>query len=287
MTLLWTLCENNEGAVKYSNEENLVSILTKFFDVTIYGMEIATVTIQCLLSLSEDNASAIKTLKGCENTLLQLLNLEASNASSSEVTCLKTAVTGLLSNLTNHMENNPMSTICKAITVLSETLSIDCKPLLSDLTSIIPHAKNATSRNAKKKLQENRRIFGAQQQALEILANICSEDQENDDDSNLDESDYEADDIDDVCMDDKLHKTNPSVPLEIIEVFNSCNIIEKVWDKTSAVDKDTVEILEQNVEGKAVLQQMHTLNCRAYLCLNNLLSNLEIDTLGGIENIYR
>ena len=60
-----------------------------------------------------------------------------------------------------------------------------------------------------------------------------------------------------------------------------------MWDKTSTVDKDTVEILEQNAEGEAVLKQMHTLNCRAYLCLNNLMSSLEIDALGGAENIYR
>ncbi|XP_076233884.1 HEAT repeat-containing protein 3 [Calliopsis andreniformis] len=289
VTLLWTLCENNEEAVKYSNEECLVPILTKFFDITIYGIEITTVTVQCLLSLSEDNSSAIKTLKGCESTLLQLLNLETSNDNATDVIYLKTVVTGLLCNLSNHMENNPysMSTICKAITVLSETLSIDCKQLVSNLTSIIPHAKNTFSSSAKKKVQESRKIFGAQQQALEILTNICSEDQENDTDSILSDSDYDAADTDDVCVDDKLYKVNLSVPLEIIEVFNSCNILEKVWDKTVAVDKDTIEILEQNTEGKAILQQMHTLNCRAYLCLNNLISSLEIDALGGVENIYR
>ncbi|XP_043258219.1 HEAT repeat-containing protein 3 [Colletes gigas] len=287
VTLLWTLCENNECAIKYANKEDLVSILIKFFDITVYGVDIVTVTVQCLLSLSEDNSIAINKLKSCEDTLLQLLNVEANNTNASDIMCLKTAVAGLLINISNYVENNPTSTVCKAIAVLSETLSVDCKQLLSNLSSILPHEKNAFSNTAKKKVRDSRKMFGAQQHTLEILANLCSEEQESDNDSDLDDSDCETNSIDNACLDNKLCNINLSLPLEVIEVFNSCNIIKKVWDKTIAVDKDTTEILEQNVEGKAILQQMHTLNCRAYLCLNNLISSLEIDVLGGMENIYR
>ncbi|XP_076755593.1 HEAT repeat-containing protein 3 [Xylocopa sonorina] len=287
VTLLWTLCEHNEQAVKCCNEEDLVPVLIKFFDVATYGIDIVTVVVQCLLSLSEDNIVAIKHLKNCEDTLIQFLYMETNDTNLSEVVCLKTAISGLLINLTDCIGNNALNTVCKVISVLSDTLSIDCKQILSSLVSILPHEKNAFSSSAKKKVQENRRILGAQQQALEILANLCSEDQENVNESDLDDSDIEAEVTDDVCMDDKLYKTIFSLPLEIVEVFNNCNIVKKVWDKTKAVDKDTREILEQNVEGRSVLKQMHTLNCRAYLCLNNLMMNLEIDALGGVENIYR
>ncbi|CAK9833560.1 HEAT repeat-containing protein 3 [Anthophora retusa] len=285
--LLWTLCEHNEYAVKCSNEEDLVSILTKFFDISTYGIEIVTITVQCLLSLSEDNSTAIKKLKICEDTLIQLLNLEFNYVSISEAVCFKTAISGLLINMTNYIEDNP-SIVCKVINVLSDVLSIDCEPLLVSLTLILPHEKNTFSIYARKQVQENRRIFSTQQQALEILANLCSEDQEDENNSVTDDSDYEADEgVDDVCMDDKLYKTICSLPLEIVEAFNSCNIIKKVWNKTRAVDKDTIEILQQNVEGVAVLKQIQELNCRAYLCLNNLITSLEIDALGGIETLYR
>lgn len=285
--MLWTLCEHNESAVKYSNQEDLTIVLIKFFDISMYGIEITTLVVQCLLSLSEDNPTAIKKLISCKNTIVQLLDVETNNAKSSEIISLKTAVCGLLMNLIDHIENNPMSTVCKVVNVLSETLSTDCKQSLSTLTSILPYEKNAFSSTAKKKVQETRRMFGTQQQALEILANICSEDQENDDDTNLSDSDCEADGVDDVCMDDKLCKGLSSLPLEIVEVFDSCDILKKVWSKTKAVDKDALEILEQSVEGRAVLKQIHTLNCRAYICLNNLMTSLEIDALGGMENIYR
>ncbi|XP_017759343.1 PREDICTED: HEAT repeat-containing protein 3 [Eufriesea mexicana] len=287
VTLLWTLCEYNESAVKCSNENDIDSILMKYFDISTYGIEIAIVSVQCLLSLSENNSIVIKKLKSYEDMLVQLLNTEIKDGSISDTIHFKTVISGLLINLSNNIENNSMNIICKVINVLSDTLSVDSKQLLSNLTSILPHEKNNFSSIAKKKVQENRRIFGAQQQALEILANLCSEDEENENDSDLEESDCETEVIDDVCMDDKLYKTFSSMPLEIIEVFNTCNIVNKVWDKTKILDKNTIEILEQNVEGKDILKQIHTLNCTAYLCLNNLMSSLELDSLGGIEDIYR
>lgn len=283
---MWTLCEHNEFAIKCCNKDDIVSILTKFFDITSYGIEIATVTMQCLLSLSENNPIAARKLQSCENMLIQLLNAEIKDTTISEVVCFKTALSGLLINLISYTENNSIIVVCEVINVLSNTLSIDCKQLLSNLTSILPHEKNAFSSSAKKKVQENRRIFGAQQQALEILANLCSEDQENENESDLEDSDCETGGIDDVCMDNKLYKIF-SLPLEVVEVFNTCNIVSKVWDKTRFVDEDTIEILQQNNEGKDILKQVHKLKCTAYLCLNNLMSSLEVDVLGGIENIYR
>ena len=260
-------------------------ILTKFFDVATYGIEIVIVTTQCLTSLTENNPVAVKKLQNHEDTLIQLLNIEIKNTTLSEVVCFKTAISSLLINLINHSESNSMNIVYKVINVLSDVLSIDCKQLLSNLASILSCEKNAFSNNTKKKVQENRRIFSAQQQALEIIANLCSEDQENENESNLEDSDYETEDID-VHMDDKLCKIS-SLPLEMIEVFNTCSIVNKVWNKTRFIDKDITEILQQNAEGKDILKQVHTLKCTTYLCLNNLISSLEVDALGGVESIYR
>lgn len=240
--------------------------------------------------MSEDNPVAIQKLHSCESMIFQLLDLDPKSDSIAEILYLKTAVSGLIINIINFMDSNSINIVSKVIHTLSNTLSIDCKQLLANLTSILPHRKNDYSDKAKKKVQESRKVLSAQQQALEILANLCTDGQENnvDDDSSTDHSDHEADDVNDVCMDDKsCSKIMSTLPLEIIEVFNNCSILKKVWDKTTTVDKDTVEILEQNAEGEVVLKQMHTLNCRAYLCLNNLMSSLEIDALGGAENIYR
>ncbi|CAD1473283.1 unnamed protein product [Heterotrigona itama] len=285
VTLLWSLCEHSEFAIKCCDKDDIIPILTKFFDVTTYDIEIVTVIIQCLTSLTENNPVGIKKLQNYENTLIQLLNIEIKNTTVSEVVCFKTAISSLLVNLINCSESNSMNIVYKVISVLSDILSIDCKQLLSNLTSMLSHEKNAFSNNAKKKIQENRRIFSAQQQALEIIANLCSEDQENENESDLEDSDYETKDIDDVYMNDKLCKIS-SLPLEMVEMFNTCSIVNKVWNKTRFIDKD-IEILQQTAEGKDILKQVHTLKCTTYLCLNNLISSLEVDALGGVENIYR
>ncbi|KOX74373.1 HEAT repeat-containing protein 3 [Melipona quadrifasciata] len=284
VTLLWLLCEHSEFAIKCCDRDDIMPILTKFLDITTYGIEIATVTTQCLTSLTENNPVAVKKFQNYKDTLIQLLNIEIKNTTLSEVVCFKTAISSLLINLINRSESNSMNIVYKVINVLSNVLSIDCKQLLSNLASILSYEKNAFSNNTKKMVQENRRIFSAQQQALEIIANLCSEDQENGNESDLEDSDYETEDIDNVYMDDKLCK---SLPLEIVEVFNTCSIVNKVWNKTRFMDKDITEILQQNAEGKDILKQVHTLKCTTYLCLNNLISSLEVDALGGVENIYR
>ena len=284
--MLWSLCEHSEFAIKCCDKNDIMPILTKFVNVTMYDIEIVTVTIQCLTSLTESNPIAVMKLQNYKDTLIQLLNIEIKNTTVSEVVCFKTAISSLLINLINCSESNSVNIIYKVINVLSDVLSIDCKQLLSNLVSILSYEKNVFSNNAKKKIQENRKIFSAQQQALEIIANLCSEDQENGNESDLEDSDYETKHIDDVYMDDKLCKIS-SLPLEMVEVFNTCSIVNKVWNKTKFMDKDITEILQQNAEGKDILKQVHTLKCTTYLCLNNLISSLEVDALGGVESIYR
>lgn len=263
--------------------------MIKFLDIDVYGIEIAIIATQCLVSLSEDNETAAKEIKQSESILLNLLDLKIDkNMTNFEMLSLKTSISGLLININSCRNYDQTHILCKVLSVLSEVLSIDHRKLLSSLTSILPHEHNASSNNKKMKVQENRKILGAQQQALEILTNLCFDEMESSIDSDIDDSetmDIEAECPDDISVNDKLKIT--TFPVELIEIMSNCSLIDKIWDKTAAVDKDSQDILDQTPEGKAVLKQIHTLRCRAYLCLNNLLSNLEIEILGGINKMYR
>ncbi|KAG7210771.1 hypothetical protein KM043_012265 [Ampulex compressa] len=258
VTLLWTLCERNERAVSCANKEGLVNVLTKFFDVATYGIDVSTVAAQCALSLTEDNPVAIKELAKHEETLVNLLNLKANDSTDiSDVISLKVAIAGLIMNTIGCSENNPMPV-------------------------------NNFSSTAKKKVRGVKKILGAQQQALEMLANLCSDDQESNDSLDLDsDADCEPECAEDISMDDKSYKLMLALPVELVEVIDSCDLIKKTWNMTVPVGDDSKDILEQSVEGKSVLKQFHTLRCRAYLCLNNLMSSLETDSLGGVESLYK
>lgn len=292
VTLLWTLCENNELAIKYVNKEGLILILLKYLDVVTYGIDLSIVAAQCIFSLSEDNPDAINELKKQESTFLNLLTLEVfdSTLSLSNVTSIKTLICGLLMYINNHKEMDQIHVVNQVLSVLSKSLDIDHIDSACSLATILSQEKAEFSRSTKKKIQEYRKLLGAQQQALEILTNLCTEDQESK------EVDSEIDDLDEIeCEDsmddnesinDNFCKVTSTLPVELIEVISNSDLLKKIWNKTLNIDNKVIETLSQSIEGKAILKQVHTLRCRAYLCLHNWISSLDIDILGGVEALY-
>ncbi|XP_070162581.1 HEAT repeat-containing protein 3 [Polyergus mexicanus] len=289
--LLRILCANNESALKCVNEEDLTLFLTKFLDINIYGMEVVIITIQCMVYLSDENDTAIKKIKESESILFNLLDLKTDDEkTASKVLALKTSVANLLININNYADSNQMHIFCKVLSVLSEVLAVDHKQVLSCLTSILPHENNAVSNDKRKKIYESKKMLELQEQALQILANLCYEDEDSEIDSDIDDSEtmeIESECLDNDSMNDNLKMTS-TFPVELVEIVNNCNLIDKIWNKTElVVDKDSQEILNQTAEGKNVVKQFHDIRCAAYLCLNNLLPNIEIEVFGGVDNLYR
>ena len=289
MTLLWTLGEKNESVIKRSNEENLLSILIKFLDISTYGAELTSVAIQCMLTLSEDNPTAILELKKREDSLIYLLDWESKNGELIEITSLRTLSAGLLMNINNcfSSETGTLRIACKVLNILSKTLCVDFGSQIENLTGVFRNQKHL-SRVSRKNIREINQIVTMQQQALEILANLCTDDQESDTNSDLDESDDYEDDIMDIDpVLDKTVNSNFNIPVELIEVIANSDLVKQVWQKTLKTNDDARKVFEQNPEGIFILKRLRILRCRAFLCLNNLISSLDVDTLGGVDNLYK
>ncbi|XP_043279904.1 HEAT repeat-containing protein 3 isoform X2 [Venturia canescens] len=294
ITLLWSLCENSECIMKYSNEEKLVSLLVKLLDHTRYGSVVSVVAAQCMLTLTEDNPSALEELKEHEQMLLSVLNLKSRNErESSEIIPLKTLTAGLLMNLNNEFttKSDNIAIMCKVMGVLAETLAIDHKSIIVELASMLPSEKGNLSRSTRFKLQAAKKILGAQQQALEILTNLCSDEQDYQLDTEFDDSDqteYENEYMDDDPMTDKPScKVISNLPVTLIEVITSTALNDNIIDKILAPDKSVIEQLNAFSDCESVIKQIHTLRCRAFLCLNNLIASLDVDIFGGVEQLYR
>ncbi|XP_018310227.1 HEAT repeat-containing protein 3 [Mycetomoellerius zeteki] len=290
VSLLWTLCANNESAIKRVNDEDLVSLLIKFLNIDIYGIEIVTIVTQSLICLSDENDAAINKIKQSESLLSSLLDLKADDKIASKILFLKTCVADVLINISNYTDNNQIHVFHKVLSILSDVLAIDHGQILSCLTSILPHESNASSNDKRKKVQENRKILEMQEQALQILANLCFECEGNEIDSDTD--DFETMELESECLDDDSInedlKIMSTLPVELVEVINTCSLIDKIWGKTKfVVDKSNQEILDQTEEGKATLKQFYNIQCTAYLCLNNLLPSIEVDVFGGVDNLFR
>ncbi|KYN40722.1 HEAT repeat-containing protein 3 [Trachymyrmex septentrionalis] len=290
VSLLRILCANDESAIKRVNDEDLVSLLIKFLNIDVYGPEIVTIVTQSLICLSDENDAAINKIKQSESLLSTLLDLKADDKTASKILFLKTCVADVLINISNYTDNNRIHVFHKVLSILSDVLAIDHGQILSCLTSILPHESNASSNNKRKKVQENREILEMQEQALQILANLCFECEDNEIDSDTD--DFETMELESECLDDDSMnedlKITSTLPVELVEVINTCSLIDKIWDKSKfVVDKNNQEILDQTEEGKATLKQFYNIQSTAYLCLNNLLPNIEIDAFGGVDNLFR
>ncbi|KYM86105.1 HEAT repeat-containing protein 3 [Atta colombica] len=290
VSLLRILCANNESAIKRVNDEDLVSLLIKFLNIDVYGSEIVTIVTQSLICLSDENDAAINKIKQNELLLSSLLDLKADDKIASKILFLKTCVADVLINISNYTDNNQIHVFRKVLSILSDVLAIDHGQILSCLTSILPHESNASSNDKRKKVQENKKILEMQEQALQILANLCFECEDNEIDSDTD--DFETMELESECLDDDSMnedlKITSTFPVELVEVINTCSLIDKIWNKTKfVVDKNNHEILDQTEEGKATLKQFYNIQYTAYLCLNNLLPNIEVDVFGGVDNLFR
>ncbi|XP_032670486.1 HEAT repeat-containing protein 3 [Odontomachus brunneus] len=285
--LLRTLCENDENAVKCVNEQNLVPILTKYLDINSYETYIILITMKCLLTVAEDNIDAVMAIKSRIGILQDIITVEDANSKEfHKLNLLKILSFDMLSNICNSDDVWKPTYINSFIKTLDEVLSVDNKQLLSDLVSILPHESNAASTSKKKKIEESKLTLITQQYALETLTNLSSDDND-EDDENADVDDSEEIDMNSDPMDvDNASENVRSFPIGLVEAFNNCNVIGKIWEKSIQMDSDSEEILNQTAEGKFVLGLFYGIWCRAYLCLNNLLPNFNIDTLGGIDYLY-
>ncbi|XP_043496613.1 HEAT repeat-containing protein 3 [Polistes fuscatus] len=289
VTLLLVLCENNEVAVKHVNKLCL-SILLQYLNVTTYGIEMTTVVAQCILTLSEDNPIAIETLEECKQDLLNMLNLQVSDSLPFyDLILLKTLIIGILLNMHCLTKSNEIDVFNQVMKILLETLSVDNNSLSHDLCKILSTEKENLSKETRKKIQEFRKLLGAQQQTLEILANLCT-DEEEDELSDLDDFDEinQKEPMDeDESEETDLSHIILSLPVEIIEIITNCNVIQKVWIKTANIDKEIRECFSESVEGRALLKQINVLRCRAYLCAHNLLFISDISSANDMEDLYK
>ncbi|XP_051173186.1 HEAT repeat-containing protein 3 [Leptopilina boulardi] len=288
VTLLWTLGEKNECVIKRSNEENLLSILIKFLDTSTYGIRLSIVAIQCMLTLSEDNPTAILELKKQESTLINYLDWKPENENIINTMSLRTLAAGLLMNINNSFttEIDSLKIASKVVTILTDTLTLDYQQQTELLTKAFKNEKNLT-RNSRKNIREINQIASIQQQALEILANLCTDDQESDEESDFDDSDEYEEEMDIDPMEDKSINSYSNIPVELIEVIASTDLVKKVWSKTEKINENVIKTFDLNPEGIFILKRLRVLRCRAFLCLNNLFSSLDVDTLGGVDNLYR
>lgn len=80
-----------------------------------------------------------------------------------------------------------------------------------------------------------------------------------------------------------------SLPTCIVESLQSETVVEKVLAKANMPPENVCEVLKKNArrEGKMLMKMLNTLRSRSFLCLNNLVSSLSVEDLGGAETLFQ
>ncbi|XP_075973198.1 HEAT repeat-containing protein 3 [Anticarsia gemmatalis] len=294
VNLLLNLCESSDLAIKYLGQSRILDILPRFLDLGTFNNDIVTAVLQCLFVVVEDNPTAMAKIKSnAERQLQTLLGLEGTDPS---ILLMRTLSAGVIINTCGgNISTLPPDVINQIITILATTLSVDHRLVSSQLSSGVPLSgeagkvdapKDKAAQQLESQLQSVSQMLSAQHSALEIVANICScddnDDMQGNESSESDEPDEE------LCTngDDSILAEDKLLP-EVMEALISMEIFEKVWARTQLPAQNVMLILKEYEGSQLVFKKLLSLQSRALLCVNNLLSALPIENLGGVNGVYK
>lgn len=171
----------SETAIKYVGQTKILDILPRYLALPIFGNNIVTAVLQCLIVVIEDNPIAMEKIKNAESQLIALLSLEGNEPA---VLLVKTLSAGVILNACGgNISSLPVDFINQIISILANTLGVDHRLACNQLSSNIPlsnaNGKVEPPTGKEAQILENQikailDILDAQQSAIEIIANICS-----------------------------------------------------------------------------------------------------------------
>lgn len=305
--VLWNLCEASEEAVNAFNKENLISYLWPCLQHSVYGLPLAITVAQCLHTVTEDNNELKNVCK--ERALTELQSLMSAPTDTPELVLLKTLHTGIVVNLYGtELSTAPGNVVSAIISSVSDVLAIDAvSALQSSINELQEDIKRSLeggqteqkekvlmeteNNNFSEKASNIKNILAAQQVSLEIITNLCCSDDDEWEDMNSSES--SSDEINqDIEMEDEPCVNNfispLCVPSEIHSSIVKNDIFTKVLNKSQPLDMTQLNFasFEKQLTKSDIYKSFDRLQNHGLLCINNLVSSLEPDDLGGIDNLH-
>ncbi|XP_029191055.2 HEAT repeat-containing protein 3-like [Acropora millepora] len=272
VSLLWNLCENCSTAVNIFNCQGLLPCLVSCLESDVYPTTVAIPAAQCLHTVTEDNASAAQLLCGSSD-LMKVLEISLmADGTTSDMLMLKVLTAGVLYNIRYAIPVCSFNELLQAVVkVLAQVLDVNCFDVISKL---LPEPT---------KVEEVQMLLNAQQLALEILSNMCCPDDTKDDEwedcGSVDSMDEEVEE--EVAFD--INMSPESLSAEMINAIVTVGVPEKVLHKSHFGEASVYEALRANEEGTKLLETVNTVQARALICLNNIVSALDTGLLGGQE----
>ncbi|XP_065832317.1 HEAT repeat-containing protein 3-like [Oscarella lobularis] len=128
--------------------------------------------------------------------------------------------------------------------------------------------------------------LAAQQLALEILANLCCNNDSSDDGGSFpSESDSEVDGVEEEQSGSGFESMALSMSVDSVEAVVSHCLPEKTLGKCRFADPAVYELLGAHKLGQTLVQKLNTVQSRALVALHNMLSVLDSDELSRPDSL--
>ncbi|XP_008826526.1 HEAT repeat-containing protein 3 isoform X2 [Nannospalax galili] len=321
VNVLWNICECSSRAVSIFNKEGCLEIVLKYLHRFSTSVDLAVSVAYCLQTVTEDNPELLKSfgdsslhvlesallcpVTSMEYILLKTLvagtiwNLKDIIPSKSQAEIIN----AILKVLSEVLEVNAAEMVIqmkeaetqrlKTTAETEETLEkANGRDLVEDdEMEEIPRKRKVRRKtfisdllpSTDKELRETMALLTAQQTALEIIVNMCWSEDPSDDEweelSSSDESEAFMENVFNECSGQLLSPL--CLSHEIHTALTNCLIPKKVFEKTAFPDSVAVDICSRNPAWKPLIRKMNTIQCRALVCLQSLVSLLDMEHLGG------
>ncbi|KAK2499489.1 hypothetical protein MC885_020821 [Smutsia gigantea] len=287
VNMLWNICEHSSRAVSIFNKEGCFEIVSNAPALHVLESAILSPasTMEYIL-LKTLVAGTIWNLKDIIPSKSQAEIINAILKILSEVLEMDAGETVIRMKET---ETQRLKTAAETEEILDNVNRDDL--IEDDEMEEIPHKRKVRRKTfmsdllppTDKELRETVAALMAQQTALEIIVNMCCSEHPSDDEweelSSSDESDAFMENSFNECSGQLLSPL--CLSHEIHTALTKYLIPKKIFEKTAFPNITAVDICSRTPTWKPLIRKMNTIQCRALVCLQSLLSLLDMDHLGG------
>ncbi|XP_059483084.1 HEAT repeat-containing protein 3 isoform X2 [Neocloeon triangulifer] len=308
--LLWTLSENSEMAVQFASRPKTMNVLISSAECSDNGLALSAV--QCLQTISEDNTSVITQLSKRQDHMLSVLIQESD---APEIIQLQTIFASLLVNIHNGLISRVLpATLIAVVATLTNCLKKNTIAQLESSSSIgkgeemdqdiggemdndeddksEAEAQNSSKGSSNelyvKQIYSIGLLIDAQVCALETLANICTND---DDDEAMELSESSEEAFSETELEEELSSNfqslslPPTLPPEVVETILKSEVLALIMEKAKPLPSELISNLGPFVEEEDIPNRLRRVQTRALLCLHNLVRGLPLEGLGGAQQL--
>ncbi|XP_072836988.2 HEAT repeat-containing protein 3 [Pogona vitticeps] len=322
VNLLWNVCECNSTAVSIFNREGCLEILLQYLKRFHTSVDLAIVVASCLQAVTEENPDLLSAFGASEHQVLETVMASSEKAMEHILlrTLVAGVTWNIKSTLPAGSQASTVNAIlkifseCLAIdageTIISmkeaeaerlkSSAQLDAEEhqgngensvlneeeeMEEDVPKDIVKRENDVSDllpNSNQEVKQATALLLAQQTALEVIVNMCCNEDPSDDEWEELSSSDESDTFTENNLEEEGKLLSPlCLSAEVHTALMNHLVPKKILEKTAFPNGIAVDICTHHSAWKPLVKKLNMVQYRALTCLHNILLVSDMDCLGG------